>query len=148
MKRLLTILCVILISASACHIANAYSESIRLQEGESVTRTVRLSEGSEVSGRITIVGNAINFSVSGPDDRIIQNYTVSSPTNFRFTATKAGTYNFHFENLFSNEVKFVSFNYNVQHYVFGLPQEYVLVFVIVGLALVAVIMFVALSPKP
>jgi len=148
MKSFLAVLCILLAFVLACGFVNAYSETIELQGGESKTRTVNLNEGDEISGRITIVGKAINFSVSDPDDRIILNYTIANPTNFRFTAAKTGTHSFHFENGVSEEIKFVTLNYNVQHYIFGFPQEYILLFVIVGIALVGVVVFVAMSPKP
>ena len=61
---------------------------------------------------------------------------------------ESGIYEFVFENLFSEETKQVTLHYNVQHYIFGYPQEYVLVFFIVGLAVLAVAIFTLLSPKP
>ena len=148
MKNLASVLFILLVFCLMCGIANAYSETIELPAKDSATRTVDLNEGDRISGRITIVGNAINFSISDPDDRIILSYTITDPTDFQLTVSKTGTYNFHFENWFSEEIKFVTLNYNVQHYIFGFPQEYVLVFFIVGIALVAVVVFVAMSPKP
>jgi len=148
MKHLLPILCFLLAFALTCSLANAYSETIELKGGASKTRTVNLNTGDEISGRVTIVGNPINFTVTDPDDKIILSYPINEPTNFKFTAEKTGEYKFHFENYFSEEIKFVTFNYNVQHYIFGFPQEYILLFIIVGLSLVAVVVFAAMSPKP
>ncbi|MCW3985895.1 MAG: emp24/gp25L/p24 family protein [Candidatus Bathyarchaeota archaeon] len=148
MKGLLAVLCVLLAFVSACGFAIAYSETIELPGGKSEIRTVNLNEGDEFSGQVIVLGNAINFSVSDPDGMIILNYTIANPTNFRFTAAKTGTYSFSFENRFSEEIKSVTLNYNVQHYIFGFPQEYILLFVIVGLAIVGVVVFVAVSPKP
>lgn len=148
MKSFLVVLCVLIAFVLTCGFVNAYSETIELPAKDSATRTVNLNEGDVVSGRITIVGNPINFSLSDPDNIIIQEYTISGPTNFQFTAAKTGMYSFRFENGFSDEIKFVTLNYNVQHYIFGFPQEYILVFLIVGLAVVAVVVFVAMSPKP
>jgi len=148
MKSLLAVLCVLLAFVLMCGFAIAYSETIELPAGESVTRTVNLNEGDEVSGRITVIPASINFSISDSDDIIILNYTNVAQKDFQFTALKTGTYDFHFENWFSEEIKVLTLNYNVQHYIFGFPQEYILVFVIVGLALVAVVVFVAMSPRP
>jgi len=148
MKSHLTVLCILLAFILTCGFANAYSETIELPGGDSVTRTVNMNEGDKFSGQVTVVGNAINFSVSDPDGIIILNYTTVTPTSFQFTAEKTGTYSFHFENWFSEEIKFVTYNYNMQHYIFGFPQEYILLFIIVGLALVAVVVFIAMSPKP
>jgi len=148
MKNLFAVISILLAFVLVCGFVNAYSGTIDLKGWESVTRTVNLNGGDEVVGRITIVGKPINFSISDPDGRIILNYTNIALKDFQFTTSKTGNYSFHFENLFSEETKFVTFNYNVQHYIFGFPQEYVLVFVIVGLSLVAVVVFVVMSPKP
>lgn len=148
MKGVLAVLCFLLASVLICGFVNAYSETIEVQGGGSVARTVSLNEGDVVSGRVTVIGTAISFLVSDPDDIVILNYTAITLKDFKFTASKTGTYNFHFENHISEETKFVTFNYNVQHYIFGFPQEFVLVFFIVGFALVAVVVFVAMSPKP
>jgi len=148
MKRPLAILCILLVSALACGIADAYSETIRVEPRDNETRTVNLSNGDHVSGRITLVGNSINFTVSDPEGRVILNYTVSNPLDFQFTTERAGTYSLHFENWSSDEIKSVTLNYNVQHYIFGYPQEYIILFVIVGFALIGIIIFVAMSPKP
>lgn len=148
MKKALAVLCSILIVSLICSSANAYSETIELPGRHEEKRTVNLNAEDVVSGRVAIVGEAVNFSISDPENSIILHYTLTNPTDFRFTASKAGTYNFHFENWFSDETKFVSLNYNVQHYIFGFPQEYFLLFVVIGLALVAVVVFVAMSPKP
>jgi len=147
MKRVLAVLCLLLF-VLLCGFANAYSATIELRGREREPIDVNLNEGDEVSGRITLVGNAINFSISDPDNKIILSYTVNEPTDFRFTATKTGKYCLCLQNLYSDDIKFVTLNYNVQHYIFGFPQEYILLFVIVGFALVGVVIFVALSPKP
>ncbi|UCB61388.1 MAG: emp24/gp25L/p24 family protein [Candidatus Bathyarchaeota archaeon] len=131
-----------------CGIANAYSVTKELPGREKETLGVELNEGDEVSGRITLIGGAINFSVSDPEGRIIVSYTVSDPADFRFDASKTGAHSFHLENYFSDNTVFITLNYNVQHYIFGFPQEFILLFVIIGCALVGVVMFVALSPKP
>ena len=124
MKRVLTVLWVLLAFSLACNFVNAYSETIKLPAGDSVTRGVNLSNEDHVSGRVTLVDAAINFSISDPDGVIVFSYTVSSPVDFQFIASKTGAYSFHFENWFSDEEKYVTFNYSVQRYIFGFPQEY------------------------
>ncbi|MCW4053103.1 MAG: emp24/gp25L/p24 family protein [Candidatus Bathyarchaeota archaeon] len=148
MNRLLHIAFAFLVFGLICGLSNAYSETIELAIGESATRTLDLQDGDVVSGRIALVGSTINFSVVNPDDIIMQENTVTGSTDFRFTAMTTGEYSFSFQNNISEAVTFVTFNYNVQHYIFGVPQEFILLFAIVVLALFAVVVFVALSPKP
>jgi hypothetical protein len=148
MKKGLVVLCCLVIASLICSVVNAYSETIELPARDGKKRTVDLNAGDVVSGHVTLVGNAINFSISNPEEAIVLNYTLINPTDFKFTASMTGTYSFHFENWFSDEVKFVSLNYNVQHYIFGVPQEYFLLFIVVVVALIAIVVFVAMSPKP
>ncbi len=152
MKSRLTIICVLLILyILPISSAKAFSETFTVPAEDGMLRTVNLNEGDEVSGRITVVGtreNSINFSISDPNNITILSYQNIGLRDFKFTASNTGVYNFYFENWFSQEAKHVTFNYNVRHYIFGFPQEIILVFVIVGLALVAIVVFVAMSPRP
>jgi hypothetical protein len=148
MKRFFTFLGPLIALVLLAGIVSAYSSTFELLARDSVTREVNLNAEDVVSGRVAIVGMPINFSVLDPDDVVISNYTVDGSLDFNFSAAKAGKYQLRFENWFSDEVKSVTLNYNVQHYIFGFPQEFALLFIIVGVALVAVVIFVAMSPKP
>lgn len=148
MKHRLPVLCILLAYSLMCGVTEAYSGTIRLEGGEKKTIARDFNADDVVSGRVTLVGSAINFSISDPEARIVLAFTVSGPADFQFTASTTGTYNLHFENWSPDESKSVSLNYDVQHYIFGFPQELFLLFIIVGLALIAIVVFVAMSPKP
>jgi hypothetical protein len=148
MKRFFIFLCSLIALVLLADIVTAYSDTFELPARDSVMREVNLNADDVVSGRVSVVGMPINFSVSDPDGAVISTCTVDGPLDFNFTAAKAGKYQLHFENWFSDEAKFVTLNYNVQHYIFGFPQEFALLFIIVGVALVAVVIFIAMSPKP
>ncbi len=148
MKSFMAVLCVLLAFVLTCGSVYAYSETFEVQARDSATREVSLNAGDVLSGRVSLVGNAINFSVTDPDGRVILAQPLLDVTNFQFTALKTGFHYFHFSNEFSDEIKYVTLNYNAQHYVFGYPQEYVILFVIVGFALIGIVVYVAMSPKP
>jgi len=130
--------------------AKAYTGNFTVEAGDSVARALDLNEGNRVSGRVVVVGHEsiINFSILDVNQDPIRSYKNVGSSSFQFTVLESGVYTLQFENLFSEEAKQVTLNYDVQHYIFGFPQEYVLLFVIVGLALVAVAVFAILSPKP
>jgi hypothetical protein len=148
MKKVIAVLYVLLAFLLICNPVSGYSESIQVPARGTETRTVDMNKGDQISGRVSIVGHPLNFSISGPDGQVILNNTLTNPMDFQFTAPTTGSYNLHFENLFSDEMKFVTLNYNVQHYIFGVPQEYMILFFIVGIALVALVVYVAMSPRP
>lgn len=97
--------------------------------------------------QLAVIPSGVNFSILAPDGQVIVNSTNLAETDLWFSASLTGEYMLQFENL-SLDTQYVTLNYNIQHYVFGFPQEYVLLFVIIGLALVAVVAFVAMSPRP
>ncbi|UCE96602.1 MAG: emp24/gp25L/p24 family protein [Candidatus Bathyarchaeota archaeon] len=152
MKHISTILCVPLtLCALLIGFAQGFSETFTVPAGDNFTKIVNLNEGDEVSGRVAVVGveeSLINFSISDPGNIVILDHSNIGLRDFKFTAPRTGTYSFHFQNQFSQETKHITLNYNVQHFIFGLPQELILVFVIVGLALIAIVVFIAMSPKP
>lgn len=129
----------------------AFSQTFTLKSGEDNVIQVDLVEGDQVSGRITVVGvqdSTINFSITDSEENVIVRMQNVGLRDFEFKAEEAGGYRFRFENYFSQENKHVTFNYNVRHYIFGFPQEFILLFLIVGIAVVAIIVFIAMSPKP
>ena len=130
--------------------AQAYSGNFIVEAGGSVPKTLDLNEEDRVSGRFVVVSHEsiINFSILDANQNPILSYKNVGSKSFQFTVLESGVYTLQFENLFSEEAKQVTLNYDVQHYILGFPQEYVLLFVVVGLALVAVAVFAILSPKP
>jgi hypothetical protein len=148
MKPSLIVLFIFSASVLLAGPVKAYSETISLPARDSITRDVQVNVEDVVSGRVTIIGPAINFSITDPDGNVILNRTVSNPLDFKVTAATSGVYKLHFENLHSDNAKHVTLNYNVQHYIFGFPQEFIILFAIVGFALIGVVVFVAMSPRP
>ena len=130
--------------------AQAYSGNFIVEAGGSVPKTLDLNEGDRVSGRFVVVSHEsiINFSILDANQNPILSCKNVGSRSFQFTVLESGVYTLQFENLFSEEAKQVTLNYDVQHYILGFPQEYVLLFVVVGLALGAVAVFAILSPKP
>ncbi len=148
MKPSLAVLCGIFIFNLLVGFALASTENFQLLAGDKKTVKVEMSKDDRISGSVIIVGETIAFSVTDPENNIVLNQTVTGPLEFQHTAEKTGTYNLHFENLLHDKDVSVTLNYNVQRYIFGFPQEFIMLFIIVGIALIGIIIFVAMSPKP
>jgi hypothetical protein len=130
------------------YIANAVSRTIHVEAGKKETESIHLTVDSVVSGKLSVIGeseNEIDFYVSDPDGKIILPKERVSVKNFRFKAAKDGTYVLHFDNTFSAESKTVTYNYDYRRYIFGMPQEDFLVFLIMIVATIGLILFVAVS---
>jgi len=126
----------------------AVSRTIYVEAGKEKVESIGLKAEDQVSGKISIVddsGDGINFYVTDPDGNVIVQHEKTTVENFRFTASKEGIYKLHFDNSFSTSRKTVTFNYDVRHYIFGIPQEDFLVFVVMTVALIGLVLFVAMS---
>jgi protein ERP2 len=127
---------------------SAVSRTIYVDAGQNEVESISLKVNDEVSGRISVIGGSnddIDFYITDPDGEAIMQKERVSVKDFRFTASKEGTYKLHFDNSFSTDRKTVTFNYDVRHFIFGIPQEDFLVFMIMIVALIGLILFVAMS---
>ncbi len=125
--------------------AKATAETFSLPAGQTTVRTVDLNADDDVSGRISIVStdesNQIIFMVYGPGGKIVVPATTVFASNFNFKAVDGGTYSFVFDNSRETGDKTVGFNYDVKHYWFGMPQEFVLMLIVVALGVIGLIAY-------
>ncbi len=147
MKRSLIVLCGIFIFNLLVGFAQASTQNFSVAAGDKKTVKVDMNKGDRISGSISIIGDTINFSVTDPENEIVLSQAIKGRLEFQHTAEKTGTYNLHFENLSDKDIS-VALNFDVQRYIFGFPQEFIMLFIIVGIALIGIIIFVAMSPKP
>jgi len=139
-------------------VAVAFSIVIQLGEATSVNFTVS-QEGQEnrlltlavedrVSIRFTVVGqtsHTLNFRVIDPDGKIIADFLGTGSVDHRFICNDPGEYTLHFENPDTSEAKFVTLNYEIQHYIFGMPQMLFLTIIIVLVCIGAVTAFILMG---
>lgn len=145
---LLVFCCLFGIFMLSINAVSAVSQTIYVDAEQEKVESVNLKVDDEVSGRISVVGgtnNDIDFNITDPDGEAVVPKERVSVKDFRFSASKEGTYRLHFDNSFSTEAKTVSFNYDVRHYIFGIPQEDFLVFVVMIVAVIGLVLFAAMS---
>ncbi|MFQ6068870.1 MAG: emp24/gp25L/p24 family protein [Candidatus Bathyarchaeia archaeon] len=127
---------------------SAVSRTIYVDAEQEEVENISLKVDDEVSGRISVIGDSsddIDFYITDPDGDVIVQHEKVSVQDFRFTASKEGTHKLHFDNTFSTDRKTVTFNYDVRHYIFGIPQEDFLVFLVMIVAIIGLVLFVAMS---
>jgi hypothetical protein len=125
-------------------VANATAQTLPVAAGNIVFRTVDLNAEDVVTGRISVVGGEsgdINFSVVNPHNQSVVYMERATVTNFNFKADEKGTYTFIFDNSMSSIDKTVSFNYDVEHYWFGMPQEVVLMLIVVFIGVLGLMIY-------
>lgn len=150
-KLPLFLLLVAVASPVLCQAACATTVSITVHGGEEVTRPLTLAVEDRVVIKFTVVGgqsgNTLDFRLTYPNGTIKVAFDNVSNINYGFICTEEGEYAMHFSNVASSEDKLVSLDYEVQHYIFGMPQMLFLTIIIVLVCVAAVAVFILMG-KP
>ena len=141
---LLIIISLIVILTSTVY---AMPESINVEPHKEITRTIDLATGDRTS---------ITVKVSGPDPSTIHFYVVLpngttddrgdlSHCELSFSTDVKGECQLHFDNVNSSNTQLVTLNYDVEHFIFGIPQMMFLLIAITVLLLFVAAGYVAMG---
>lgn len=129
----------------------ATNASFKVEPQQEHMITLSLQETDGVSGSFSVVSDdssGINFFVIDPQNRTILGYLNTGQKKFSFTAELTGDYQLQFDNSVSSVyTKTIALNYDITHYIMGLPQEQFLLVVIAAVALLGLIIYIMLMPK-
>jgi len=129
----------------------ADNANFTLEPQETHAIALNLQGTDTVSGSFSVVSNdetGINFYVTDPQNKTILKYDDVGQRSFSFTAEAIGTYQLRFDNSVSSvQRKTVSVNFNITHYIMGIPQEQFLFLVIAAAALIGILAYAILMPK-
>lgn len=129
---------------------NATAISFSVQAGKVEVKTLSLIADDHVLVRFSVQGqytNTLDFYMTDPQGRIVQTFSTVTNLNYPFVCSEEGEYKLYFSNVNSSEDKFVSLDYEVQHYMFGMPQMLFLTLIVVGICLAAVAAFVLMGKR-
>ena len=140
----------ILITAlSAIFIPSAKATAMNLivQGGEEATRAINLVAEDRVLIRFTVLGQSaytLRFHMSYPNGTS-KEFGEVGDFSYSFVCDAGGEYVLHFSNKDSTEEKRVALDYEVQHYILGIPQMLFLTTIIVLVCVGAVAVFVLMG---
>ena len=77
----------------------------------------------------------LSFSIVFPNSTVVSLGELDQYST-RFTSNVQGTCTLHFDNTNSSESEFVALNYNIEHYIFGIPE---MIFVLVAIAVLLMV---------
>ena len=124
--------------------------SLIVKGGEEVSHPIQLIVGDRVLIQYKVIGgnpSAMNFSINFPNG-IVKNFGTSSDFSYSFVCDIEGEYVLHFVNTDQTEEVRVTLDYEIDHYIFGMPQMLFMVILIAVVSMVGVAVFVGLSRKP
>jgi hypothetical protein len=141
----------VIILTETLGVAYGTSASFTLQPLKEHTITLDLKETDSVSGSFSTVSNdetGVNFYITDPYNNTILCYDNVLQRSFSFTAEVDGSHQLHFDNsLSASSRKTVSLNYEITHYIMGMPQEQFLFILIAAVALIGLVLFAVLMPR-
>ena len=122
--------------------------SVTVPPGEEVTRKIDLEVDDRVRVQFTVEGiknNLISFSIVYPNATEIH-FGEIGKLGHDLVCDVKGEYTMFFVNNDMTDSKLVTLNYEIEHYMFGMPQTLFLVIIIVVLCIAMVAAFILLSP--
>lgn len=127
-------------------LAAATSTSFTVRGGEETTRVLRLAVEDRVLISFSVVGgdNAIRFYFVCPNGTV-RDFGDLGYCHYTFVCDVEGNYVLRFSNVDSAVDKLVTLNYEVEHYIFGVPQMLFLTIVIGVVCVVMVASFIILG---
>ena len=130
-------------------LSQAMTTTLTVKGGEEVTYPITLAVEDRVLIQFTAVGGSVSvlqFSIIFPNATEIDFWEVGQ-ASYSFICDAEGEYNLHFVNNDQNIEKHVYLNYEIDHYVFGIPQMLFMALIIVLACVGGVFAFVILGKK-
>jgi hypothetical protein len=126
----------------------ATAMSFTVQAGQEVAKTLDLAVDDHVQIRFTVTGqttSTLGFYITDPKGNVNVTWGSIGNLNYAFVCQEQGEYGLHFSNAGSSEDKLVSLDYEVGHYIFGMPQMLFLTLIVVGICVAAVAAFILIG---
>jgi len=131
--------------------AQATTMTLNVKAGGATTKPVTLAEEDRVLIQYKIVSGettkTLQFTMTFPNGTV-KDFGNSGDFLYRFTCDSEGEYKLIFNNTEGADNVQVTLNYEIDHYILGIPQMLFMVILIAGVSLVGVAIFIGLSKKP
>jgi len=148
-RPLIRFLFTVIVFLIIVQIAEATTMNFTVNGGEEVTKSIRLAVDDRVLIKFTVVGSSdstLHFYITYPNGTV-KEFGKRGSLNYGFVCDAEGNYVLHFSNRDSSADKLVTLDYEVQHYIFGIPQMLFLTVIIVLVCVAAVAAFIFMG-KP
>ena len=140
-RRLCCLFLILFLFIGSFGIVLATTESLTIDAGKEAVCKIDVASQDRVQLTFVTTGQAsshLSFSIVFPNSTLI-NFGELDQYSTKFTSNAKGTCELHFDNTNSSEGSFIALNYNVEHYILGVPE---MIFV---LGAIAVLLMVIVS---
>jgi hypothetical protein len=148
-KLLIPFLFIAIVFPIIVQFAKATSMNITVQGGKEETRSISLAVEDHVLIRFTVVGpsdSSVHFYITYPNGTE-KDFGKVGDFYYSFVCDAEGEYVLRFSNTDSIEDKLVTLDYEIDHYIFGIPQMFFLTILIAVVCVAAVAVFILMG-KP
>jgi hypothetical protein len=148
-KTCCTSLIILVLTAFFVGFGEAATLSLTVKQGEKMIQPISLVVEDRVLIQVKVIGGTglIQFSMTFPNGTV-QNFGEVGTFTTSFVCDLEGEYTLNFTNTDQSENRLVTLNYNIDHYIFGIPQTLFLVILIGVVSVLGVAVFIGLSRKP
>ena len=131
-------------------LGEANTASFTVKQGDEVIHPLNLIAEDRVFIQVKVIGatsSRIQFSIIFPNGTV-QSLGEVGDFSTSFVCDVDGECTLNFTNTDQTEHKLVTLNYDITHYIFGMPQMLFMVILIAVVSVVGVAVFIGLSRKP
>ena len=140
MRRVLCLTLILCLFVGALGLVRAMTQGLNVEAGKEIIYKINIAPNDIVHVTYVATGQAngnLSFSMVYPNSTVV-NFGELDQCSTNFASHNSGTCELHFDNTNSLENAFVALNYNVDHYIFGLP-EMIVVLIAIAVLLMTVV---------
>jgi hypothetical protein len=147
------IIVILALTVAFVGLGHATTTNFTLKGGEKLIHPINLIVEDRVLIQYKVIGttadtsNTVHFSLSFPNGTV-KEFGEKGDFSYSFICDAEGEYTLNFTNTDQTESKLVTLNYEIDHYIFGIPQMLFMVIVIAVISVIGVAVFIGLSKKP
>jgi hypothetical protein len=145
-------LVVLVLIAVLIGVGQATTTQFTVEAGGELTHPINLVAEDRVLIQYKVVGavgtaNTVDLAMIFPN-ATVKDFGEKGDFTYSFVCDAEGEYQLHFTNNDETESMLVTLDYEIDHYIFGMPQMLFMVIVIAVISMVGVVVFIGLSHKP
>jgi hypothetical protein len=151
-RSIVYIIVILALTVAFVGLGHATTTNFTLKGGEKLIHPINLIVEDRVLIQYKVIGatadtsNTVHFSLSFPNSTV-KEFGEKGDFSYSFICDAEGEYTLNFTNTDQTE-KLVTLNYEIDHYIFGIPQMLFMVIVIAVISVIGVAVFIGLSKKP
>ena len=124
LTKTIALLAILALTISLAGSAQATTESLNIQAGKESVRTIDLGAEDKIRITFTLVSHTsgdFHFWMIFPNSTK-RDYGETTQAKISFNSQVKGACEMHFDNTNSSDNQIVTLNYEVEHFIFGIPQ--------------------------